>query len=233
MTTKYNALGILPKHYRRGDGYHVFHPEGVRWWQTVGNGTLAESLHEVEARKMTGIVPRGEKADITEARADRVIEVIKAFPRPIKWLALLCHGWKTGTQLIGGPQLARFADALAAKSEDDNMFISIYSCSTGGGPGKDGDGGWADKLRDAMCERGITHVTVDAHVGSGHATKRPFVRRFNGLGSPVGGIGGQWVVAKGTRLWGPWMTALGHTDLRFRYSSMTTEAIHRELLGNP
>jgi hypothetical protein len=55
------------------------------------------------------------------------------------------------------------------------------------------------------------------------------------MGSPVGGVGGYYIVAKSTKkgkpktkLWNAWRKAL-RTDFRFAFPFMTTEEIHDHL----
>jgi hypothetical protein len=145
------------------------------------------------------------------------------------WVAFVCHGLTTGIELgFRRIHVGELAEALAAAR---CPRVTLYACSTSGGPGLGGDGGFADMLRDAMCRAGLTYCLVDGHVGPGHATQRPHVRRFEGNGSLVGGTGGSWIVAPGSGLWKPWVRALRDTDLRFRFPRMTVGAIHAELLG--
>jgi hypothetical protein len=82
-----------------------------------------------------------------------------------------------------------------------------------------------------LCEAGKVHCSVVAHVNAGHATHNPRVRRFEGRGSPMGGTGGSWIVAPGSKLWKPWVRALQKTDLRLRFPLMSIGEIHRELLS--
>jgi len=84
----------------------------------------------------------------------------------------------------------------------------LYCCLTGFSLNIAGDGGFADKLRDAFCEAGMTWVKVYAHTTAGHTTRNPYVRIFEGQGSPIGGIGGQLLVQPGAKLWKTWRSAL-------------------------
>ncbi len=101
-------------------------------------------------------------------------------------VGFFCHGGKSwlqpGWRTSGGLNVESLAEALR---ESAVARVVLYACSTAGGLGVMGDGGFADRLRDLSgCE-------VFGHVGPGHTTRRPYLRRFAG-GAP--GVGGEWVV---------------------------------------
>jgi hypothetical protein len=146
------------------------------------------------------------------------------------WLAFVCHGLTSGIEL--GFRRMHTTELAQRLAEVGCSRVTLYACSTGGGGGLGGDGGFADMLRDAMCRAGLVHCRVDAHVGAGHATRRPFVRRFEGMGSRVGGSGGFYIVEQGSALWAAWKDALDTTDLRFRFPAMTVAEIHAELTSS-
>jgi hypothetical protein len=115
--------------------------------------------------------------------------------------------------------------------------VALYCCSTGAASSADayaefgGDGGFADRLRDALCVAGGVHCTVDAHTTAGHTTMNPYVRRFEGRGSRVGGVGGFDLVSpKSGDLWRRWRRALRETSLRYRFPVMSVAEIHDWLL---
>lgn len=144
-------------------------------------------------------------------------------------LAFFCHGWATGIQF--GIGLEHLDELAAACSQPP--IVTLYACSTGSG-GDGGNGKFADAMRDALCVAGSPWCRVDAHTTKGHTTRNPYVRRFDGLGSPVGGQGGQWIVAPPTEggnrvLWKKWVAAL-RTDFRFRFPELEISEIHRYLL---
>lgn len=146
--------------------------------------------------------------------------------------AWVCHGWRTGIQLgYSSAQLGELAAALRDGGASEDVTVALYCCSTAAGPGRDGDGGFADGLRDALCAAGLRRCRVLAHDRAGHTTRNPYAREFVGAGSPVGGTGGTWVVAPGSTLWRPWVRALAGTgDLRFRMALQTTAETHAELV---
>ena len=159
----------------------------------------------------------------------RVLEKIRDASELTR-VAFFCHGFATGIQLgFKLPHVAELAKTIAA-SGTVSPNITLYACSTGAG-GVGGDGGFADKLRDALCTAGATQCRVDALTTAAHATRNPYVRRFEGQGSPVGGTGGQWLVAPGSKLWPAWKAALQKTDLRFLFPTMSVAEIHAELLA--
>jgi len=49
------------------------------------------------------------------------------------------------------------------------------------------------------------------------------------MGSTVGGVGGYYPVAPGSKLWPKWRKELRETDMRFRFPFMLVEEIHAEL----
>lgn len=142
-------------------------------------------------------------------------------------VAFFCHGWRTGIQFgIGMAHLDALAAAISGASYGPT--IALYCCSTGSGPGIGGDGGFADWFRDALCRAGADFCQIDAHTTAGHCTRNPNVRRFEGMGSPTGGVGGYYIVAPKSALWSRWRAALAG-DLRLRFPMMSVGEIHREL----
>lgn len=146
--------------------------------------------------------------------------------------AFFCHGFTNRIEL--GFRIVTLKDLVNAlisvRNPDEYSGVILYCCSTGGGPGKDGDNGFADKLRDAMCAAGETDCVIEAHVTAGHTVTNPNKRRYMGMGSPVGGTGGTYIVAPGSSLWRKWRNAL-RTDFRFQFHWMTIAQIHSYLMS--
>lgn len=143
-------------------------------------------------------------------------------------LDFFCHGWRTGVQFGWSlDSIDTLASVIAEACPTDAPIVALYACSTASG-GVGGDGGFADQLRDALCQAGAVNCRVDAHDRAGHTTRNPYVRRFEGQGSAVGGQGGQWIVAPGSALWSKWRAAL-RGDLRLRFPLMPVSDIHAEL----
>ena len=150
-------------------------------------------------------------------------------------LACFCHGWKTGIQFgFDRSSVGWLAQALAGARD---VRVALYACSTAQGEGDDaaavgGDGGFADLLRDTLCRAGAVDCQVDAHTTAGHTTKNPFVRRFQGMGSPLGGAGGFLIVSPSQKqLFAKWRRQLASTDLRYDFPFMTVAEIHSAIAG--
>lgn len=155
-------------------------------------------------------------------------------------IAFFCHG--LGRKIQFGFDV-RNVDQLAAamkglKGWALHARVVLYACNTGMASKKEqyepvgGDGGFADALRDAMCRADLVWARVDAHTTAGHTTRNPYVRRFEGMGSPVGGVGGYMLVAPGTKLWPKWRKALRDTNLRYDVPLMSVSEIHERLVGS-
>lgn len=144
-------------------------------------------------------------------------------------LAFFCHGFTRRIQL--GFSLVHLHALAAALSSVGCDRVALYACSTGGGPGVGGDGGFADALRDALCTHGLTSCRVLAHRTPGHASMNPRKALFEGRGSPVGGVGGTDIVRPGSTLWRRWCTRLRAPGdpLRWQLLSMEIGEIHRDL----
>ena len=158
------------------------------------------------------VVDCGKNED-RHSRRESVISALHA----TDFVAFICHGWKQGIELgFDTTNTAQLADALRCYGP---LRVVLYCCSTAGG-GVDGDGGFADHLRD------LSGAQVDAHDGAGHCTRRPYVRRFD-----AGAVaqGGPWIVAPQHDLWPKWYRELHDSDLRFRYPMMTREEIASHL----
>lgn len=211
------ALAFAPMYNSTGkkDATGAFRPEMKEWGIHIDDthdcGVYCHVVdNHLPAAKMRAFVLE----KIHEVKPDR--------------LALFCHGWASGIQFgFGLAHVKQLAEAIASI---DRPCVTLYCCLTGeddkGHVG--GDGNFADRLRDALCAAGAVYCRVDAHTTAGHTTMNPYVRRFDGLGSPVGGCGGSWIVAPGSKLWPKWVKAL-KGDLRFQYPEMEIAEIHEEL----
>ncbi len=166
-------------------------------------------------------------------------EIENAGPQPVSLVAFFCHGHKTGIQF--GFRLAD-VEGLAktiANNAGKEPVVALYCCDTARDrdpqrdddlkPGVGGDGGFADELRDALCRAGAVDCRVYGHAVAAHTTKAPWVRVFEGRGSPVGWTGGPFLVERKSPLWRPWVKALQTTDLRFRFPFMSIGELHEEL----
>lgn len=177
------------------------------------------------------------KVDLSKPEAAKKKQVLdfiadlKAKGYRTSTIAMFCHGFSARVEL--GFRIANVGELVSAiqsvKIPGEYAGFILYCCSTGGGPGKDGDNGFADKLRDAMCQAGETDCVVEAHVTAGHTVRNPNKRRYMGMGSPVGGTGGIYIVSPGSSMWRKWQRAL-QTDFRFQFHWMTIAQIHAYLI---
>jgi hypothetical protein len=162
------------------------------------------------------------------AKRSVVIEALANCPE-VEVAAFFCHGTRTAMHQMGFmlPQVPELAHALA---DVGIQRVALMACSTAGGPGQMGNGGFADTLRDAMNREGLASSWVDGHDREGHTTRNPYVRRFH---AALSDVGGEWIVAPGTPLWRAWRLALQSraSTLRLRFPTMTIAEIHAELGG--
>ena len=223
-----STLVLLPKRHHSGDGYSVFRPEAERF---VAKHDPAARVVEIEAIKMSGTAPIAEKRAETAKRRAATLAAFDGLD-DLSTVAIFCHGWSTGMQLgFDVRTVGRLAEAISSRVEYRQpafVRVVLYSCSCGNGDAS-GDGGFADALRDALCRAGVTMCIVDAHTTVGHATQNPFVRRFEGRGSDVGGTGGAWIVAPGSPLWPKWRRALRTTSMRLDYPFLDVATVHNRL----
>jgi len=177
------------------------------------------------------------KVDLSKGELGRKKQVIDFFQRMAdlgyrsSHTALFCHGFTARVEL--GFRIGTVGDLVkcltCVKVPNEPVGVILYCCSTGDGPGKDGDNGFADKLRDKLCEMGEVNCVVEAHVTAGHTTTNSQKKRYMGMGSPIGGVGGNWIVAPGTPSFVKWRKAL-QTEFRFKFHWMTIAEIHKYLL---
>jgi hypothetical protein len=152
-----------------------------------------------------------------------------------KMIAFFCHGMRESVQLgFNRRNVTELALSLAGVKD---VRVVLYACSTAKGENAaqdmeavGGDGGFADRLRDLLCQAGAVDCQVDAHSTAGHTTKNPYVRRFQGMGSPFGGVGGFFIASPANRsLWKQWKKQLRESELRYDFPFMTVAEIHGTL----
>lgn len=202
---------------------------------------IPESIHFEKYREKAGDVVDRIAFDNTikdkPSRKARFLEKIETAPQAkYDAVAYFGHGLRTGlsSASIGNLDVGMVATVLSDKLEKDCRII-LYACSTAGAPGSDrnkleGDGGFADRLRDVLSIAGHTGW-VDAHTVPGHTTINRMCRRFYMDGESPG-TGGTWLVAPGSSEWKAWGEYLNaNRDFRYGFPFMTEKQIHDLLPG--
>ena len=206
----------------------AFRPEArkfIKYWQRE---------HEDEFDLVSINVGRSRKK-----QEQQVLDAIKAAADSygaLDTVAFFCHGFHHKLQ-FGFPLLADGPDKLAkviAENSANTITVPLYCCSTAGTNSKkpdevaSGDGGFADMLRDSLCRHGALENRTMGHTNSGHTTRNPHVRLFDGNGMPEGGTGGYWVVSPGGPLWKKWARIL-RTEYRFLFPYLDVKDIWKDL----
>jgi hypothetical protein len=210
LAPKWNAAG-------KKDASGAFQPEALAF----------AKRHGVPKANVAWIDNRLSKPAMRQAVLAR-IAAVREQAGAVEALALFCHGLAKSIQFGFG--LAQTGDLAVALCGFPRVRVALYACNAAKGAGADaagGDGGFADRLRDALCEAGAVDCQVDAHSTAGHTTRNPFVRRFQGMGSEVGGAGGYHLVSPSHKvLFRKWKKALADTPLRFDFPFLSVAEIH-------
>lgn len=158
----------------------------------------------------------------------------------IAHVAVFCHGWADGLQIVPSTRLGAFAAAIRAAAPTPAVVVTLYACSTGAdlspvtsetsGDEPGGDGGFADRLRDELVHLGASACCVDAHTTPGHLAANPYVRRFVGA-SPLP-EGGEWLIAPQSPTWRRWVRAL-RGDMRWEYPLLGSDVIRARVAAMP
>ena len=222
-----NMLCFAPMHnHKRKDATRVFQPEAKRFleYQKMPMEKLILVDNKKNSRTMRKMI-----LDTVE-KSERLTSVF-----------FFCHGFKSGIQLgFNNATVKQLAKSLNCNSWHTIPFRScFYACDTARDLDRDrrddlealgGDGGFADRFRDALCYEGMFHCRVDAHTTAGHASRNPNVRRFCGEGTTAGGKGGYYIVPFRSTHWTAWRMAL-KTDYRFAFPFLSSEKIISYLAG--
>lgn len=207
-------LVFRPEHNSHGkkDVTGAFKPEATRYLRAV----CTSDSRLVAVDNHLGFLKRQSVVSTALAEADKD-------PAYYDGVAFFCHGWTSGIQLgFKNAHVFELADRIHNLCEHSFPVVPLYCCSTGGDPKSantspgTGDNSFADKLRDALCERiaasGLSpYPRVFAHETVAHTTKNPRVRVFDGQGSSEGGVGGYRPVKVGGSLWKAWKRELRDT----------------------
>lgn len=220
------SLAICPAHNHRGrkDVTGAFFPEAQAFtaYRKAEGGVSAE-LRQFDNRA-------------AKWRCRREVEgILDAAPYPLSVVAFFCHGFRRGLQTGHTTWSVNRLAAAIARNSTASARVALFACDTARDgdaqrsddtkPGPGGEGGFADKLRDALIAHGMRGGTVDAHPVTAHTTKAPYVRRFY-VEPEAQHHGGEWIVAPGSELWQAWRRKL-RQDRRFRLSFplMSTAAV--------
>lgn len=206
------ATGLLWR-----DATKVFQPEAQAW-----------------AKIYAGEVDYFDNLKPPAVRKKQVLDILAKYSA-LSHVAFFCHGWNTGFQAgFSNADVKQLAKALVdATPLDANLRVSLFCCSTGGSKARKsvgGDDGFADLLRDRLCEAGQVHCRVMGHTIAAHATINPYARFFDGTGVPVGAAGGYWIVAPESALWAKWKARLKRDQhFRLTLSDRSLNDIHETL----
>lgn len=123
-----------------------------------------------------------------EKRREFVLAVLRA-PRAEKLaiVAFLCHGFRNRIQAGFGLQHVKTLAASIASVTTEGASVPLYCCSTGKGPSKDGEGSFADALRDALVSKGMKGGKIFAHTSAGHLSRNPEARVYEIKAGVLGG----------------------------------------------
>lgn len=211
------VIAFHPTYDSRGkkDATHAFIPEARTFVNKWGSG----DIFGINNKKPLS------------TRRERILEVLGNMgTTPVDIAAFFCHGQRNGIQLgFRNSHIEELVRGLENIDCTGDLIVVLYCCSVAKG-GEDGEGSFADRLRDALCKSGSIHTTVIGHYTAGHTTRNPYVRIFTGAGSEYGGTGGYRPVSPKSPLWKGWKSALNNTDFRFRFPALTLAAIHQELI---
>jgi len=223
-----NGVVFIPdRNHTRKDFEGAFLPEALSFSEIWGSPKPVKIDISLTAQEQRAQVLQGIK-DASWAQGT------------LRMVAFFCHGWKAGIQLGFNLDTAQDLAKQIACYSTRNVVIPIYACSAArdNDPGiaddidpdtVGGDGGFADILRDALCWEDKVHCRIMAHVTSGHTTRNPWVRYFEGTGNPYGGSGGAWVIRPKGPLWARWIKWLAYKDNRLKFPFETANTLRQEV----
>jgi hypothetical protein len=210
---------------KRADFTGAFKPEADAFAEL--HGISKDQIHRVNI------------SEPMSKRAAHVLSVIAATKPQV--VVFFCHGYANGIQLgFQSPTYRRatkdtkrdFNALLDLLATTPNVSVILYCCSTGDDPDGDedsapgsGDDSFADLIRDGLCARGAVSNRVFAHTTAGHTTRNPNIKFYEGMGSPLGGVGASLVARVGTPAFRKLAAGL-KTDLRFRIGFMSVGRVH-------
>lgn len=205
------------------DATGAFQPEGSRW----------TALHGGSYYLFDNRLTRG-------ARREQV-EGMLAKENDLDWVAIFCHGYPRGMQTGHAlRQAGRLAEAIAMACKP-TAIVTLFACNTARDadrdnkddlvPGPGGEGGFADRLRDELVEKGMHGGWIDAHTVVGHTTKAPWVRRFY-ISEADKYDGGEYIVRPKGENWQEWVLWLRSShEFRLSFSLCLASDINAVLSG--
>lgn len=204
----------------------AFRPEALHFAKFAGIDAK-KNLVQVNLR-----LPKPKMREVVE---NAIVAARTGYGAPLDCVAFFCHGYSTGIQLgystkEGIDQVRKLASVIAANSTK-NVVVNLYACSTASSANKrsmDGDGGFADLLRDELCRAGAVDCRVVGHITAGHATLNPQVRIFDGNGISSGGAGGVEVARRGTPTYSKFARLLDG-PYRFQFPFLPLSRIYADL----
>lgn len=205
---KYNAKGKV-------DVTHAFRPECEAWADNRGH-------------TFVNVIDNKKSFWNRYHQSIKILDDLILMEEKIDEIAIFCHGWRTGIQIgFNNRNVHELASRLATLAANNHLVVSLYCCSTGKGAVAQGDGSFADELRDALCREEIIHCRVMGHTSAGHTTQNPNVRNYDGHGSYLGGVGAPMLFKTLTPIWKAFKRALDdeETDFRLVFPLWSTEKI--------
>jgi len=212
----HNTKNTVPRHQHDADG--AFLPESFNFCKyRQGQGDVVQRIG------FDNMAP----SDVKRAQFFSIIENADPFDA----FAYFGHGLRTSLSSAGIDMAHRrhLCDLLAKKAVSKLLYVTLFACSTGETTTKEeeGEGGFADRLRDDLTARGFVGGWVDGHTVAAHTTQNPKVRRF--LMDPADTTGGDWLVDPASaeyRKWNARLHAKWRDDpFRFRFPYLDTAAV--------
>lgn len=185
------------------------------------------------------------------ARFEQVLVGLRALVAAgvkLRFLALCCHGWLDGTQLVPGAYLAEFVALLIQLAHPDGIVIALWACSTADAPdgraaeGPGGARGFAFKLWLGLKNAGVragVRARVTGHPVAGHALFNPQDVLFWEGDDAVDGVGDifvRWPGAFGPRdagdpLFPEFRGLMRHTTLCYELPFLTPTMVHARVVA--
>lgn len=217
-----NSPGINPKTGKPwADWSGEFKPRALQF--AKHHGVALEHVHQIDLGMPK---PQRTKAFMDVLRAEAA-----AKEGAIECIAVFDHGLHVGFPRfgVGLEDCAELAGIVASAKDPDLVFIG-YACSLGSGA-LGGDGGFADKCRDALDAAGAVACKFIGHRTPGPASINPYCYEYVGSGHGLGGIGGTPIIAPTDPEWPAWKREMHRpgSTLWMDFPFMTRDEIRHSL----